>query len=73
MNSIKKEVIAQTNSLGTGTSWAGYDGWRLGDTKLDWFGPETGQGAYGGITPQGTPVAWTSATATNPSYQPLNT
>lgn len=63
----------KTNSLGTGTPWAGYDGWRVGDTKLDWFGAETSQGSFGGIVPQGSPVAWTSSSATNPSYQTLNT
>jgi len=63
----------QTNALGTGTPWAGYDGWRVGDTKLDWFGVEAGQGSYASIVPQGSPVAWTSSSAANPSYQSLNT
>lgn len=38
-----------TNSLGTDPALFGkYDAWREGDTKLDWWGPQVGQGTYPG-------------------------
>jgi alpha-amylase len=54
------------NSLGTGTPWASYDAWRVGDTKLDWFGTQAGQGTYLGSSAFGTPLAWTTSNSTLP-------
>lgn len=62
-----------TNSLGTTTHYDGYNSWREGDTKLDWFGAEAGQGTFGGQEASGSPLAWTSSTESNPGYQALNT
>ncbi len=62
----------KTNSLGTGTSWQKYDAWRIGDTKLDWYGAQKGQGTYNGALAQGTPMAWTTDNPAAPEYQPLN-
>nr|CAH0099287.1 unnamed protein product [Daphnia galeata] len=56
----------ETNSLGIGTPWASYVAWRVGDSKLDWFGAQAGQGAYMGITPFGTPFAWTTNNPAKP-------
>ncbi|KAA0192642.1 hypothetical protein HAZT_HAZT001198 [Hyalella azteca] len=60
------------NSLGTTTHYDKYNAWSEGDTKLDWFGAEAGQGTYGGQAASGTPLAWTSSNPSNPGYQPLN-
>lgn len=65
-------LLKQINSLGASTHYDKYNGWRVGDSKLDWFGAETGQGTYTGQAPEGTPLAWTSSTSTSPGYQPLN-
>lgn len=62
----------KTNSLGNGSPWASYDAWRVGDSKLDWFGAQAGQGTYMGITAFGTPLGWTTNNPANPAYQPLN-
>ncbi|EFX66440.1 hypothetical protein DAPPUDRAFT_229423 [Daphnia pulex] len=65
-------ISIQTNSLGNGVPWAKYDAWRVGDTKLDWFGAQPGQGTYMGTTAFGTPLAWTTSNSAKPEYQPLN-
>ncbi len=62
----------QTNSLGIGAHWEKYDAWRVGDTKLDWFGPQPGQGTYMGSTAFGTPLAWTTDNQAKSGYHPLN-
>ena len=62
----------KTNSLGTGVSWEKYDAWRIGDTKLDWFGPQIGQGTYKGVLAEGTPMAWTTNNSSAPAYQSIN-
>ncbi|XP_046656473.1 uncharacterized protein LOC124349713 isoform X3 [Daphnia pulicaria] len=65
-------VSVQMNSLGVGTPWVGYDAWRVGDTKLDWFGAQAGQGTYMGSPAFGTPLVWTTNNPAKPEYQPLN-
>ncbi|CAG0888559.1 unnamed protein product [Cyprideis torosa] len=68
-------VSIQTESLGSTSHYDKYNAWRVGDTKLDWFGsaPEPGQGEYNGVPASGTPLAWTSSSSSSPGYQPLNT
>ncbi len=61
------------SSLGTTTHYDKYNAWAIGDTKLDWYGVEVGQGAYAGQPASGTPLAWTSNKPTEAGYQPLNT
>ncbi len=65
-------ISISTNSLGTTPHYDGYNAWRVGDTKLDWFGAEPGQGEYMGRPAEGTPLAWTSNQPGNPGYQDLN-
>jgi alpha-amylase len=65
-------LFSKTNSLGVGAAWAGYDAWRVGDTKLDWFGAQAGQGNYMGNPAFGTPLALTTNNPAKPEYQPLN-
>jgi hypothetical protein len=67
-NNIKNQV----NSLGNGTSWEKYDAWRIGDTKLDWYGAQKGQGTYMGTSASGTPMALTTNVKGKPEYQELN-
>ncbi len=64
--------LFQTNSLGVGAHWAKYDAWRVGDTKLDWFGAQPGQGTYNDATAYGTPLAWTTSNQAISGYHPLN-
>ncbi|XP_068220186.1 alpha-amylase-like [Palaemon carinicauda] len=59
--------------LGTIETYGRYNAWRVGDVHLDWYGAEQGQGFYEGLTPQGTPTAWTTNNVLSPSYQELNT
>lgn len=61
------------NSLGETTHYDKYKSWSAGDTRLDWLGAETGQGSYQGQPAEGTPLAWTSNSASSPGYQSLNT
>ncbi|KAF2352490.1 hypothetical protein FHG87_016755, partial [Trinorchestia longiramus] len=61
------------NSLGTTTHYDKYNAWSEGDTKLDWFGAEAGQGTYNGEEASGSPLAWTSSDSSSPGYQELNT
>jgi alpha-amylase len=58
--------------LGNGTSWEKYDAWRIGDTKLDWYGAQKGQGTYMGTSASGTPMALTTNVKGKPEYQELN-
>lgn len=60
-------------SLGATVHYDKYNAWRVGDTKLDWYGVQVGQGTYSGAVAAGTPLAWTSNKATEPGYQSLNT
>lgn len=62
----------QIRSLGTTNHYAGYNAYRVGDTKLDWYGAEPGQGTFGSTVATGSAMAWTSKTAGSPGYQPLN-
>jgi alpha-amylase len=58
--------------LGVGAPWESYDAWRIGDTKLDWFGAQAGQGTYMDSSAFGTPLAWTTSNSILPEYQELN-
>ena len=62
----------ETTSLGATVHYDKYNAWRVGDTKLDWYGVQVGQGSYSGQVASGTPLAWTSNDATQPGYQSLN-
>jgi len=62
-----------SSSLGTTAHYDKYNAWRVGDSKLDWYGGEPGQGSYQGSQAQGTPTVWTSNLASSPGYQPDNT
>ena len=44
----------------------------MGDTKLDWYGAEAGQGTYQGQQAEGTPLAWTTDEPGDDGYQPEN-
>jgi len=59
-------------SLGTSTHYEKINIWSVGDNKLDWYGSEPGQGTFQGQAASGTPMAWTSNSATSSGYQPLN-
>ncbi|XP_037799098.1 alpha-amylase-like [Penaeus monodon] len=61
------------SSLGTDSHYAKYDAWREGDTKLDWFGAQAGQGSYMGAAASGSPLAWTTNQAGGAGHQDLNT
>ncbi|KAI9550247.1 hypothetical protein GHT06_001534 [Daphnia sinensis] len=65
-------ISINATSLGTGSHWAKYDAWRVGDTKLDWFGAQPGQGYYQTFGAFGTPLAWTT-NEPGDGYQQLNT
>jgi len=60
------------NSLGSGDHYAKYDAWRVGDTKLDWYGSQAAQGSYMGQQASGTSLAWTTNTPGEDGYQELN-
>ncbi|XP_057380580.1 alpha-amylase-like [Daphnia carinata] len=66
-------ISINATALGTGTHWAKYDAWRVGDTKLDWFGVQPGQGIYQTYVAYGTPLAWTTNVPGTNGYQQLNT
>lgn len=59
-------------SLGTSSHYDKYNTWSTGDSRLDWYGAEPGQGSYMGQLAEGTPLAWTSNSASSPGYQSLN-
>ncbi|XP_069940254.1 alpha-amylase A-like isoform X4 [Cherax quadricarinatus] len=61
------------NSLGTNVHYDRYNAWRAGDTKLDWYGAQAGQGTYNGQVASGTPLVWTTSNSGAPEYQELNT
>ncbi|XP_069188090.1 alpha-amylase [Procambarus clarkii] len=61
------------SSLGSEVHYAKYDAWRVGDTKLDWYGAQASQGSYQGQTAFGSPLAWTTNVPGNAGYQELNT
>ncbi|XP_032776971.2 alpha-amylase [Daphnia magna] len=65
-------ISITTNSLGTSTHYDKYNAWRVGDTKLDWYGVQSGQGSYNGQASAGSPLAWTSNTASSSGFQSLN-
>ncbi|KAG7177939.1 Pancreatic alpha-amylase-like [Homarus americanus] len=64
---------AQVLPLGTGYHYEKYDAWRVGDTKLDWYGAQIGQGKYDGRPAEGSPLVWTTNDPNAAEYQPLNT
>ncbi|CAG0902207.1 unnamed protein product [Darwinula stevensoni] len=66
-------ISITTNSLGETAHYEKYNSWREGDTKLDWYGVQTGQGTFNGQPADGSPLAWTSHLTASPGYQPLNT
>ncbi|CAG0879313.1 unnamed protein product [Darwinula stevensoni] len=53
-------ISMTTNSLGETAHYSKYNSWREGDTKLDWYGVQPGQGTSNGQPADGTPLAWTS-------------
>jgi len=60
------------NDMGSTPHYDGYNDWKVGDTKLDWYGAESGQGTHGGVTAVGTPLVWTSDDPTSAGYQPTS-
>ena len=36
-------ISIKHNSLGTSSHYDGYNAWKIGDTKLDWYGAQRGQ------------------------------
>jgi alpha-amylase len=65
-------IPISSRSLGATTHYDKYNSWSVGDSKLDWYGVQVGQGSYQGQAASGTPLAWTSSTSTSPGYQTLN-
>ena len=65
-------VAIELASLGSDPHYEKYDAWREGDSHLDWFGAEPGQGSYQGMSSEGTPMAWTTDDNSHPGYQPDN-
>ncbi|XP_065557068.1 alpha-amylase 1-like [Artemia franciscana] len=65
-------IDISVNSLGTTEHYAKYNAWNTGETKLDWYGVQAGQGLYNGAPAEGTALAWTSKSSTDPGFQPLN-
>ena len=60
------------NNIGTTEHYDKYNDWASGDSHLDWYGAESGQGQSGGMSPLGTPMAWTSDDPSSAGYQELN-
>ena len=58
--------------MGNATHYDGYNNWGEGDTKLDWWGAQIGQGLFAGVKAEGSSMAWTTNNASHPGYQPLN-
>ena len=52
--------------------WESYNDWSEGDDKLDWDGPQVGQGTHEGYDAMGTAWGWTTSDKTNPFYYELN-
>ena len=50
-----------------------YNAWRVGDTKLDWYFAQEGQGTHNGASAMGTPGVWTTNDPSHDGYQELNT
>jgi len=48
--------------------WESYNSWMEGDDKLDWEGPQPGQGTFMGYDAMGTAAAWTTDDETNEFY-----
>ena len=48
--------------------WESYNSWMEGDDKLDWDGPQPGQGTFMGYDAMGTAAAWTTDDETNEFY-----
>jgi len=46
--------------LGTSAHFAKYNAWSVGDSFLDLFGAECGQGTYQRQVAEGTPALWTT-------------
>ncbi|CAG2253198.1 AMY [Mytilus edulis] len=66
-------IPIKSHDLGSSDHFAKYNAWRQGDSYLDWYGAEPGQGDYHGQTPQGTPAVWTTNQPGKPGYNELNT
>lgn len=60
------------NNVGSSSHYDGYNTWRTGDTKLDWYGAESSQYYYNSQAPEGSPCVWTSDQASSPGYVALN-
>jgi len=58
--------------LGTGAHYEKYNSWRIGSTRLNWYGGQPDQELYYGQPAQGSPAVWTTNDPTHPGYQPLN-
>lgn len=67
---FQKRSVAETNQILT---LAAYNAWRVGDTKLDWYFAQQGQGTFDGAEAMGTPGAWTTNDPSHDGYQELNT
>jgi alpha-amylase len=52
--------------------WESYNSWMVGDTQLDWDGPEVGQGTFLNHSAMGTALAWTTDDKTEKFYYELN-
>lgn len=65
-------VYISTNSLGDTPHYDKYNSWRYGNSKLNWYGAQAGQGTYQGTPAEGTPMAWTTNKGGDPGYQPDN-
>lgn len=52
--------------------WESYNSWMVGDTQLDWDGPEAGQGTFMGYDAMGTAAAWTTDDPTEEFFYELN-
>ncbi|KAJ8298305.1 hypothetical protein KUTeg_024836, partial [Tegillarca granosa] len=66
-------IPIRNHKIGTGAHYAGFHAWQVGDTHLDWYGAEQGQGSYHGKTAQGTPAVWTTNKPNHAGYSDLNT
>ena len=53
--------------------YSGYRSWAVGDTLLDWYGAEQGQGTVSGCAASGSPAVWTTNDQSNTAaYHHLN-
>ncbi|XP_013389804.1 pancreatic alpha-amylase, partial [Lingula anatina] len=60
------------NDLGDTDHLEKFNAWRGGDSRLDWYGPEQGQGTFGSKTASGSPTVWTTNIQGEDGYFPEN-